>query len=46
MLVARARLAATLGENPSDKAAMAELVALRDEARAHGLLMPFPPLND
>jgi hypothetical protein len=46
LVVARARLAAALGDNPSDTAAMAELAALRDEARAHGLLMPFPPLND
>ena len=30
----------------ADRAAMAELVALQDDARAHGLLMPFPPLND
>jgi class 3 adenylate cyclase len=46
LVVARARLAAALGDNPSDTAAMAELVALRDMARAQGLLMPFPPLND
>ncbi|HKP24201.1 MAG TPA: hypothetical protein VJV39_10070, partial [Dongiaceae bacterium] len=46
LLVRRARLAAALGDNPSDKAAMADLVALRDKAREHGLLMPFPPLND
>ncbi len=46
LLVARARLAAALGNSPGDEAAMAELVALRDQARAHGLLMPFPPLND
>jgi hypothetical protein len=46
LLVARARLAAVLGDNPSDAAAMAELVALRDMARAQGLMMPFPPLND
>ncbi len=46
LLVARARLAAALGDNPRDQAAMAELMALRDKARAQGLLMPFPPLND
>lgn len=46
LLVARGRLAATLGRNPDDRAAMAELAALRDTARAHGLMMPFPPLND
>jgi class 3 adenylate cyclase len=46
LLVKRARLAAALGNDPSDEAAMAELVALRNDARAHGLLMPFPPLND
>jgi class 3 adenylate cyclase len=46
LLVARGRLAATLGDNPNDDAAMAELVALRDMARVRGLLMPFPPLND
>jgi hypothetical protein len=46
LLVARARLAAALGDNPANQAAMAELVALRDNARAQGLLMPFPPLND
>src|SRR4030095_3784588 len=46
LLVARARLAVALGHNPSDQAAMAELVALRDMARAQGLMMPFPPLND
>lgn len=46
LVVARARLAAALGGNPSDTAAMAELVALRDMARAQGLLMPFPPLNE
>jgi hypothetical protein len=46
LLVARARLAAALAENPRDEAAMAGLMALRDKARAHGVLMPFPPLND
>ena len=46
LLVSRDRLAALLGDRPSDKTAMAELVALRDNARAHGLMMPFPPLND
>ncbi len=46
LLVSRARLAAALAEDPGNDAAMAELVALRDDARAHGLLMPFPPLND
>jgi ATP/maltotriose-dependent transcriptional regulator MalT len=46
LLVARARLAAALGDNPSDQAAMGELMALRDKARAQGMLMPFPPLND
>jgi hypothetical protein len=46
ILVARARLAAALADDPSDQAAMTELVALRDKARAHGLLMPFPPLKD
>jgi class 3 adenylate cyclase len=46
LLVARARLAAALGANPADQSAMAELVAARDKARAHGILMPFPPLND
>ena len=46
LLVARARLAAALASDPRDKAAMAELTALRDSARSHGLLMPFPPLND
>ena len=46
LLVARARLAATLGRNPGDQAAMAEMVALRDKARAHRVMMPFPPLND
>jgi class 3 adenylate cyclase len=46
LLVRRARLAAALGKDPADAAAMAELVALRDKARAHGLLTPFPPLND
>jgi hypothetical protein len=46
LLVARARLAAALGNDPNDTAAMTELVALRDSARAQGLLMPFPPLND
>jgi hypothetical protein len=46
LLVKRARLAAALGKDPTDAAAMAELVALRDKARAHGLLTPFPPLND
>jgi class 3 adenylate cyclase len=46
LLVARAGLAAVLADNPRDKAAMDELVALRNKARAHGVLMPFPPLND
>jgi hypothetical protein len=46
LLVARGRLAAALARDPNDQAAMAELVALRDTARAHGLMMPFPPLND
>jgi hypothetical protein len=46
LLVARARLAAAVGKDPGDRAAMARLIALRDEARTHGLLMPFPPLND
>jgi hypothetical protein len=46
LLVARARLAAALADKPNDQAAMADLVALRDDARARGLLMPFPPLND
>jgi len=46
LLVSRARLAAALADDPGNDAAMAELVALRDGARAHGLLMPFPPLND
>jgi len=46
LLVTRARLGAALGEKPGDEAAMAELMALRDKARAHGLMMPFPPLND
>ena len=46
LLVARARLAAALGEDPGDEAAMAELVTLRDFARTRGVVMPFPPLND
>jgi len=46
LLVARARLAAALASDPRDEAAMADLIALRDNARSHGLLMPFPPLND
>ncbi len=36
LLVERARLAAALGDNPGDQAAMAALVALRDRARAKG----------
>ena len=46
LLVSHARLAAALADDPGNRAAMAELVALRDGARARGLLMPFPPLND
>jgi hypothetical protein len=46
LLVSRARLAAALADDPRNDAAMEELVALRDGARARGLLMPFPPLND
>lgn len=46
LLVARARLAAALAGNPGDQTAMAELITLRNNARAHGLQMPFPPLNE
>lgn len=46
LLVSRARLAAALADDPGNDATMAELVALRDGARARGLLMPFPPLNN
>ena len=46
LLARRARLAAALGEDPGNAAAMTELAALRDKARSQGLLMPFPPLND
>jgi class 3 adenylate cyclase len=46
LLVSRARLAAALADSPGNDAAMADLIALRDGARAQGLLMPFPPLND
>jgi class 3 adenylate cyclase len=46
LLAARARTVAALGRNPRDGAAMVRLAALRDQARAHGLQMPFPPLND
>ncbi|MBA4097354.1 MAG: hypothetical protein C0484_11380 [Rhodospirillum sp.] len=46
LLVRRAHLAAALADDPGNHATMSELVALRDDAQAHGLLMPFPPLND
>jgi hypothetical protein len=46
LLVDRARTVAALGKDPDDEASMAQLVELRGKARAHGLLMPFPPLND
>lgn len=46
LLVARARALSALGRNPSDRAAVARVNALRDTARAHGLQIAFPPLND
>lgn len=46
LLVGRARALAALGRDPGDHGALARAGALRDTARAHGLAIPFPPLND
>jgi class 3 adenylate cyclase len=46
LLVQRARTVAAVARNPHDRESLARLGALRDEARAHDLLMIFPPLND
>jgi class 3 adenylate cyclase len=46
LLTDRARTLAILGRNPDDADALRRLSELRTLARSHGLLIPFPPLND
>ncbi|MEZ5834045.1 MAG: adenylate/guanylate cyclase domain-containing protein [Dongiaceae bacterium] len=46
LIVDRTRTLAALGRKPGDEAMMARLSELRDLARAHAILTPFPPLND
>jgi class 3 adenylate cyclase len=46
LLVHRARALAALGRDPRNQQALARVTALRETARAHGIQIPFPPLND